>query len=268
MTTVHQIPAAETNAELIAAREEISKLKAMLLFSQRELLQFSHVANHDLQEPLRKIQVYSGMLRDRGMIAEPDRAIVEKILSSSNRVSLLISDILEHSKVISTGKMFRPVNLNAAVSQIISDFELAIEERGAVVNIDPLPVVNAVALEMNQLFYNLVDNALKFSDSSRTPEISIRCKKLEGPNILQYISVPKNGKTYFDISVRDNGIGLDVKYAEQIFTAFKRLHPKDVYPGSGIGLSLCRNILANHGGVLFVESQPGEGSAFHIIIQA
>jgi len=174
--------------------------------------------------------------------------------------------VLAHSNAGRKDKMFRPVNLNEVVAKILIDFELAIDQKGAGFDVDPLPFVFASALEMNNLFYNLIDNALKFSDHSRQPEITIRCKRLDEQAAAAYIDKPEAGKQYYDISVRDNGIGFNVKYAEQIFKVFNKLHNKEAYPGSGIGLSICRNIVANHKGAIAVESKPGEGSAFHIII--
>jgi len=265
-TNEHGIENEVADIDLAAAQQEIVKLKNMLRSAQSELLQYAHVASHDLQEPLRKILIYSGILRDRGNLAAADKEVVEKILISSGRMSALISDLLLHSQVLASDKMFRPVDLNHVVAKILVDFELTIQERGATIESDQLPTVFAVALEMNQLFYNLIDNALKFSNPSRPPHIAIRCKKMPAESVAEYIALPKPDKTYYDISVRDNGIGFNVQYAEQILKVFKRLHPKDLYPGSGIGLSLCRSILANHEGAMFIESMPGEGSAFHIVI--
>lgn len=252
--------------DLVTAKEEIVRLKQSLRSAQNELLQYAHVASHDLQEPLRKILVYSGILHDRGNLPVADKEIVDKIMVSSGRMSNLISGLLSHSQAVASNSILRPVDLNLVVATIVEDFELAIKERGATIDVDKLPVIRSVALQMNQLFYNLIDNALKFSDPLRRPRIEIRCKKLALPALAEYITWPKAGKTYFDISVRDNGIGFNVQYAEQILKVFKRLHPKDMYPGSGIGLSICQSVLAHHDGEMYIESMPGEGSAFHIII--
>jgi len=266
MTTTENGTTERVYEELEAAKEEIKKLKDQLLLSNNELLQYAYAASHDLQEPLRKIQVYSSMLRNKSELSDRDHQIVEKIISSSGRMGVLITDILEHSKVVRSGKISRPVNLNDVVTKVIGDFELAVEERKATITATSLPIVNALALEMNQLFYNLIDNALKFADPTRKPQINIGCKKLDTADVAAFIAHPKSDKVYFDITVSDNGVGFNVKYAEQIFKVFGRLHPKDVYPGSGIGLPLCRSIMANHEGVLFAESKSGEGSTFHIII--
>jgi len=245
---------------------ELKASNASLLRSNNELLQYAHVASHDLQEPLRKIEMFASVLRSRKELADPEQEVVEKIQRASNRMRLLITDLLEYAKVAKSDKMFRPVDLNGLVAQLLDDFELLISEKQASVTVGNLPEVNAAALEMNQLFYNLINNALKFSDPSRKPEISITAKKLDDAAIKTQIHEPKTGSTYYDIAVSDNGIGFDTKYAEQIFLIFKKLHAKEIYPGSGIGLSICRSIAANHEGAIFVESKPGEGSTFHIII--
>ena len=265
MTRINENIADVSLDELTLAREEIRKLKAKVGFLNGELLQYAHIISHDLQEPLRKIQIYSGILRDRG-VADPDVEIVDKIIESSSRMSTLINDILAYSKSVRAGKIFRPVNLNDVAAKIIHDFELSIQDCGAIISVDSLPVVNALALEMDQLFYNLIDNALKFADPARTLEIAIRCKKISDTEVSEHIIAPKSSAIYYDISIRDNGIGFNVDYAEKIFKVFGRLHPKGVYSGTGIGLSLCRIIVDNHGGALFAESVSGEGSALHIII--
>ena len=258
--------AQKTPSDAVLSSHELQKSHALLLQTNNQLLQYAHIASHDLQEPLRKIQLYASVLQQRDTIIESDKEMIEKIMKSSARMRLLIDDLLSHAKVSQSGKMARPVDLNNLLAKILDDFELTMKDKGASIRVDKLPVVNAFALEMNQLFYNLIENALKFSEPSRSPEIAIWCKELQTSDVSKYIATPQQEKTYYDITVQDNGIGFDAHYSEHIFRVFKKLHPKDVYPGSGIGLSLCRTITANHGGVLFVESKPGEGSTFHIII--
>ena len=255
-----------TPSDAVLSSQELQKSHALLVQTNNQLLQYAHIASHDLQEPLRKIQLYASVLQQRDTIMESDKEMIEKIMKSSARMRLLIDDLMAHAKVSQSGKMARPVDLNHLLDKILDDFELTIKDTAASIRVDKLPVVNAFALEMNQLFYNLIENALKFSEPSRSPEITIWCKEIQASDVSKYILTPQQGKTYYDITVRDNGIGFDAHYSEHIFMVFRKLHPKDVYPGSGIGLFLCRTIVTNHGGVLFVESKPGEGSTFHIII--
>ncbi|RZJ29813.1 MAG: hypothetical protein EOO48_06615 [Flavobacterium sp.] len=246
--------------------EELKRLNASLIRTNNDLMQYAHVASHDLQEPLRKIQLFASVLSESDSLSASDQQIVKKLKASASRVSLLISDLLVHSDVVNSSKMFRPVNLNVVISQIVDDFEIAIREKTATINVGNLPVVSGMALDMNQLFYNLIDNAFKYSDESRPLEISIECRTLAQSEVADYVDHPKPDHDYYDISVKDNGLGFDVRYAEQIYKVFRRLHPKELYKGSGIGLALCRSIVAKHDGVLFAESTPGFGSEFHIII--
>ena len=131
-----------------------------------------------------------------------------------------------------------------------------------------MPVVSAVSLQVNQLFYNLFSNAMKFTAPGKDPLISISAEEIQMQEVLQYILKPFLFSSYYRITITDNGIGFDTRYSEQIFEVFKRLHTKDVYPGSGVGLALCRRIVANHNGYLYVTSEPGKGSSFQIIFPA
>jgi PAS domain S-box-containing protein len=254
------------NEEITTTSEEMEETNQNLFRSNEELSQYAYVASHDLQEPLRKIRVYSGMLSKQKSLSEENKPLVDKINQSSERMSLLIKDLLEFSRLIKSEKMLRPVNLNETVKEVITDFELIMAEKKAGITIAPLPVIDAVALQMNQLFYNIISNALKFIDPDKQPAISIGSTRLSPEEIRKHIQKPAQDVIYHDIFISDNGIGFDVKYADQIFEVFKRLHGKDIYPGSGIGLALCRRIVTNHGGYLYAESQIGTGTTFHIIL--
>lgn len=247
--------------------EELAAINAELLRSNQELSQYAYVASHDLQEPLRKIQVFSDRLREQNELPASSRKYVEKINSSAERMRLLIKDLLEFSRLLKQkDSKKQPVNLNVLVQDIKNDFELLINEKSASIRIDALPTIEAVALQMNQLFYNLIGNALKFSKTDTPPVIEISCKEVPPLQLEAYIKNPIPDKIYYKISIRDNGIGFEMIYMEQIFEVFRRLHSKDVYPGSGIGLSLCRNIVINHNGHIYGESEVGKGSVFHIVL--
>lgn len=179
---------------------------------------------------------------------------------------MLIQDLLSFSRLLRSEDLWGPVDLNDVVQDVITDFELIISDKHATVEIDPLPVIEGIGLQMNQLFYNLLGNALKFSRDQVAPRIRIRVSEASPEVQRQWIRHPLPGVRYFLLSVEDNGIGFANEYAEQIFEVFKRLHTRENYTGSGIGLSICRRIAANHQGVLFTESEEGRGSTFHLLV--
>jgi PAS domain S-box-containing protein len=257
---------AASNEELAAMNEELQDANMNLVRSNQELEQYAYVASHDLQEPLRKIRIYADLLSQKDDLTPEHRRIVEKINQSSERMSMLIKDLLEFSRLLETGNMMQDVDLTELLLMVSKDFELVIEEKKVRLNFGKLPVIQAVPLQMNQLFYNLMSNALKFTQEDVTPVIEIQSRMITLAEAANHLRMPEQGKQYYDISFRDNGIGFDNKYAEQIFEVFKRLHNKHQYPGSGIGLSLCRRIVANHGGYMYVLSAPGEGTIFHVIL--
>lgn len=246
--------------------EQLAAINSELMRSNQELSQYAYVASHDLQEPLRKIQVFSDRLREQHELSASSRKYAEKINSAAERMRLLIKDLLEFSRLLKQqDSEKKPVNLNMLVQEIRNDFELIINEKDAVIQIDTLPTIEAVALQMNQLFYNLIGNALKFSKTDVAPIIEIFSEAIPQDSILNYVKNPLD-KEYYKISIKDNGIGFNMDYTEHIFEVFRRLHSKDEYPGSGIGLSLCRNIVINHNGYIYAESEVGKGSVFTVIL--
>ena len=257
---------AASNEELHAINEELAESNDQLLHSNDELAQYAYVASHDLQEPLRKIRVFTEILNRPGALSPAQQDIAAKISHSAARMSALIQDLLAFSRLLKSDTLSRPVNLTEIVEAVVVDFELTVEEKGAVIEIGALPVVEAVSLQMNQLFYNLVSNALKFTTGERTPHIIIKAVKMDKEEVAKYIAKPFAFSNYYEITFTDNGIGFETRYSEQIFEVFKRLHGRDTYPGSGIGLSLCRRIVANQHGYLYAESEVGKGSTFHIIL--
>lgn len=245
---------------------ELAEANAQLLHSNEELAQYAYVASHDLQEPLRKIRVFAGMLGKQAGLTETSRGLVDKIDHASKRMTMLIKDLLDFSKLLNSESMVQPVELSEICHAVVNDFELTIIEQSARVHIGTLPRISSVALQMNQLFYNLISNALKFSKPGVAPMINIECRPMLPAELRKIIANPNPNWLYYDVRVEDNGIGFDPRYAEQIFEVFKRLHGRDVYPGSGIGLALCRRIAVNARGYLYAESTPGKGATFHIIL--
>ncbi|RYG01213.1 MAG: PAS domain S-box protein, partial [Chitinophagaceae bacterium] len=252
--------------ELRATNEELEESNQLLLHSNDELAQYAYVASHDLQEPLRKIRVFTGMLDADGEGSSRNAGIIQKINTSATRMTLLIQDLLTFSRLLNSDTILREVPLAEIVNAVWDDFELIVDEKKAAIEVTSLPVIQAVSLQMNQLFYNLINNALKFTHQDRSPVITVKSSPMSTDEILKYIPKPYPFANYHHITIADNGIGFEMEYYEQIFEVFKRLHARENYPGSGIGLALCRRIVGNHNGFLFADSKVGEGSIFHVIL--
>ncbi|SFC75118.1 hypothetical protein SAMN05216297_102143 [Flavobacterium phragmitis] len=247
----------EKTAELVSANAELEA-------SNRELSQFAYIASHDLQEPIRKISIFTDMMRSN-LDKNPQKVqfYIDKILTSSRRMENLIKDVLQFSKLANITQQFEPVDLNDAVADVLTDFELIIEQKNAVVQIGELPIVEAIPLQMSQLFGNLVSNALKYTKPDAPPQISITAQPMaESEKRLHALDLELE---HIKIEVRDNGIGFSQQHAEQIFNIFQRLHGNDQYSGTGIGLAMCRKIMQNHKGEITASSQEGVGTAFTLI---
>ncbi|GAB2775801.1 hypothetical protein GCM10027275_18690 [Rhabdobacter roseus] len=266
-TDIHNQKQVEAELEKRVAErtEELRKLNISLQQSNQELEQYAYVASHDLQEPLRKIRIFSNLLYDLPTLPDEVKNKLSKVINSSERMTLLIQGLLEYSRLLKSETQTVSTNLSQILKNVITDFELAIEEKQAQLNIEELPTLEAIPLQMNQLFYNLLSNSLKFIQKDVKPYISIRARLLS-PQDLQQYKLAQTDRSYYEITFSDNGIGFDSQYSQQIFEVFKRLHTRQVYPGSGIGLALCRKIVQNHQGLLLVESELGKGTVFRIVL--
>jgi two-component system, chemotaxis family, CheB/CheR fusion protein len=233
--------------------------------SNSELKQFAYVASHDLQEPLRKILTLSDRLLQKfgGNIPEDGLTYINKMVGSANRMTRLIDDLLNFSRVTSKEK-FERVDLNEIIQKVLKDFELVIRQKNFKINIAPLPTLDAVPVQMDQLFHNLISNAFKFNDKTK-PVINIDSSMLSKEEIKSHRSLVKN-KEYCRIVFSDNGIGFDQQFAETIFVIFQRLHERQSYEGTGIGLALCRKIVNFHEGIIYAEGNEKKGACFHIIL--
>ncbi len=223
----------------VSLRESNTSLKQ----SNDNLEQFATIASHDLQEPLRKIRTFSAILHQRyskEMTGEPGE-LINKISLSAQRMSGLIHDVLNFSKVLDAN-IFEKVDLKVVLQNVIADYDLLIEQEKAVITRDELPVIRGVPLQMNQLFYNLVGNALKFSRPGVPPVVHISCR-MPVPGELNGHQSLNSNSICCEIVVADNGIGINAKYSEQIFMIFQRLNAKEHFEGTGIGLALCKRIL-------------------------
>lgn len=235
--------------------------------SNAELSQYAHITSHDLQEPARKISMFIERLRS-GLpadISPQAQDYLSKIAASANRMLTLIRDILAMSQLSTTDIQFKPVDLNVVLENIKTDFELRISERNCEIKSDVLPTVEAIGVQMNQLFHNLVSNALKFMRDNGPVCIQITASPVTKQEVDQYATL-QSGHSYCRISFSDNGIGFSQEHAERIFNIFQRLHSKSEFPGTGIGLAMCRKIAENHGGHIYAESIAGEGATFHVIL--
>lgn len=235
--------------------------------TNEQLDNFVHVASHDLQEPLRKILTFSSRLRQKGKdkLSADMNTYLEKIEASSRRMSALIKNLLSYSLLAHHDEMFEKVDLNEIVGAVLPDFEVLIKEKKAEITIDSLPNIESIPLQMNQLFVNLIGNALKFSIKGMPPKIEIISKKLDKKEVKSFESLnPDLG--YAEIIVKDYGIGFNPQYEKQIFTIFQRLNQPSEYAGTGIGLAMVKRIVENHHGEIFAQSKEGKGAEFHVII--
>jgi PAS domain S-box-containing protein len=265
--TGQKIMERELEQQVHRRTEELKKTNAYLSRTNQELEQFAFVASHDLQEPLRKIRTFSGMLEEdsRDILQGPALSYLAKIKASAERMSRLIIDLLDFSRVSSKNELWEPVDLNKLLARIEEDFDLVIQQKGAVIRAQQLPVIEAVPLQMNQLFYNLVGNALKFTREGHPPLIHITARRVSARETRQSPELDPQ-RVYWAIEIADNGIGFDPAYAEKIFTIFQRLNPRNQYEGTGIGLALCKKIVAAHGGILYATAIPMAGATFHFLL--
>ena len=228
--------------------------------SNAELEQFAYVASHDLQEPLRKIQAFADRLKTKFGEALPGEACdyLDRMQKAASRMQTLINDLLTFSRVATQARPFAAVDLSEVARLVLSDLESRIEQLNANVSVGDLPSITADRLQMSRLLQNLIGNALKFHKVGLVPEVRIYS------DMVSDLSGAR--KDLCRITVEDNGIGFDEKYSDRIFQVFQRLHGRDQYEGTGIGLAICRKIVDRHGGMIAVYSTPGVGSRFVVTL--
>ncbi|HMT28819.1 MAG TPA: ATP-binding protein [Bacteroidia bacterium] len=250
-------------SNVMEVNDKLEMLNRELLKSNKDLEQFAYVASHDLQEPLRKIQTFTQILNNSSDNEEQIKYYIGKINQSAFRMQQLIQDVLNFSRISNSDDAIIPTDLNKIVENLKLDFELLLKEKDAVIICPELPVIQGIPMQLTQLFSNLISNSIKYND--KQPVIKILFDYPLFGEIEKFTKLKKS-LSYIRIQFEDNGIGFEPKFSEQIFDIFQRLHGKQAYSGTGIGLALCKKIVENHGGLIFAEGMPGEGAKFTIIL--
>ena len=234
--------------------------------SNKELAYFNQVASHDLQEPLRKVQTLISLILERELsaLSESGKNYFSRIQASVSRMRTLIDDLLLFSRTNKIDKTFEQTDLNLILKNTLFEMSQSIEEKNAIILSADLPELRVISFQIQQLFQNLISNSLKYSKPGVVPIIKFDCEQIKASD-YPALNISRN-KTYFKITLTDNGIGFEQQYAEKIFTIFKRLHTSDEHPGTGIGLSICKKIVENHSGYIFAEGKPGIGAVFNIFL--
>jgi PAS domain S-box-containing protein len=249
------------NADLKLAEKALKDKNRELEEINNQLSAFAHVASHDLQEPLRKIQTFSSLLYEveGNKYSEKGKDLYQRIQKSSDRMRTLIHDLLTYSKSSGADGNFDRVDLDVLFLDVVNELEVKIQEKNAIIENLGLPEVCVIRFQFQQLFLNLMSNALKFSKPNTIPHIVFKSE-------VSVIREGQTDKSYYHLSIKDNGIGFEPQYSERIFEMFQRLHGRTQYEGTGIGLAICKKIVENHKGMISAESQVDEGTTFHIYI--
>jgi signal transduction histidine kinase len=243
------------------AEEKLEQFTKELERSNRELQDFAFVASHDLQEPLRKIQAFGDRLRMKyaETLKDDGKDYLERMQNAARRMHILINDLLSYSRVTSKAQPFAPVNLDEVAREVVNDLEARIQQSGGRVQLNPLPTVEAEPVQMRQLLQNLIGNALKFRQPEVPPVVQVSSRMLAAGEARPDES---QAGEVCELQVADNGIGFDEKYLDRIFTPFQRLHSRNDYEGTGMGLAVCRKIVERHGGSISARSVVGQGTTF------
>jgi len=249
---------------LIEKNNQLEVINHALELSNHDLQQFASIASHDLQEPIRKIQIFSNFLEENETeMSEQSRTHLKKIINSSARMRTLVTEILNYSKLSAEEHEIRKINLNDIIAELRDHFELVIEEKKAQIKVGKLPVIEGNTGQIRQMFQNLISNALKFSREDVTPIIEIKARIISDKS---FNAEEQENGSHCIISFQDNGIGFDGKYVENIFSLFERLNAKDKYEGAGIGLAIAKKIIEKHDGIITAESDEGRGANFQILL--
>jgi len=238
--------------------------------SNTNLEHFAHAASHDLKEPIRKVHVFADrltyLLADR--LTEHESYLFGRIQTAAKRMSSLIDNLMAFSSVTATGLTVEEVNLNWLVQSVLGDLELLVEEKQPQITVGPLPLVRGFSIQLQQLFQNVISNALKYSKPHEGSTIDIRAYLIKGIDAPLPLFTEDPHKQFHVIEIKDNGIGFQQSDANKIFQIFQRLHGQAVYAGTGIGLAIAQRVAEIHGGCILAESEPGQGAVFKILLPA
>ena len=237
--------------------------------SNENLEEFTRAASHDLKEPIRKVQFFSERLRNKleNRLSEDEKSMMERMENAANRMKLLVDDLLEYSHVnAQPAANMEEIDLNKKVWLVLTDLELLVSEKKAVVNVGDLPVVRGLRRQIQQLFHNLLSNAVKYARPGVPPVVKISAKETTGQDSGLPVAPGDAEKKFYLIEVQDNGIGFEQEYAEKIFNVFTRLHGNSEYTGTGVGLAIVRKVVENHQGYIAAESTPGVGTTFRVLL--
>jgi signal transduction histidine kinase len=230
------------------------------------LEEFTRAASHDLKEPIRKVHIFTQRLHQKldGKMDEEERGLIEKVKTSASRMMMLVEDLLSYSDISYKTQDLEEIDLNEKLQHVLSDLELVIQEKNARIDVGNLPVIKGYRRQLAQLFQNLIGNALKYTKPDEQPVIRIRARKIRKEELpANFIPASEN---YHLIEVEDNGIGFNQQDAERIFNVFIRLHGKERYSGTGIGLSIVKKVAENHGGFVYARSEEGKGATFSVLL--
>ena len=248
------------------AERKIEQQNTELQTKNKELEAFNYISSHDLQEPLRKLQLFSGLIVDQENLSDSGKEYFHRMQEAASRMQALIQDLLNFSRLTISERKFELTDLNSILEEVKEEFTESMAVKHARIQSDKLDQVYVIPFQFRQLLQNLIGNALKFSRSGIPPVIKVKSEIAKGSYFNQNKLHPE--KPYCHLSVSDNGIGFEKHFAEKIFEVFQMLHGKDEYPGTGIGLSIVKKIVENHDGFIMASSEPGEGARFDIYFPA
>jgi signal transduction histidine kinase len=251
--------------EEVYAKNLVEERNRELESSNKELTAFNYIASHDLQEPLRKIEIFMSRLvsKDYANLSPAGQQYVASIQSSANRMRVLIKDLLHFSRINKAEKIFEEADLNYLLETAKHELAPTIEEKKARIESNELPTLNVIPFQIQQLFINLISNSLKYSKENSSPIIEINCEMIDANEVE---ILPDNNIKYYKITFKDNGIGFEQEYAAKIFILFNRLHNKNEYQGTGIGLAICQKIVENHKGFIVAKGELNVGSTFTVYL--